>query len=248
MSAQTAAVVAEAQRFSELSNGAFDITVGPLVDLWGFGPDPRTGLVPEEPALEAAARRVGYRHLEVRDHPPGLRKAIPGLGIDLSAIAKGYAVDRIAALLLSLDISDFMVEIGGEVRVSGRKPDGSFWRIGIETPRAGPRDVHRIVELDGVAMATSGDYRNYFEQDGKRYSHTIDPKTGKPIEHRLASITIIDESAMFADAMATAMMVLGPEAGMDLGERLELAALFVVKRETGFESLATSRFLAEYGD
>jgi thiamine biosynthesis lipoprotein len=248
VSAATAEVVAAAQKVSGISGGAFDVTVGPLVNLWGFGPDQRPPRAPIDDSIAALRERMGYALLEVRLNPPALRKANPELYVDLSGIAKGYGVDVVARTLEEFGIRDYLVEIGGELRAAGRKPSGEPWRIGIERPEPGGRSVQRIIELHDTALATSGDYRNFFEQDGKRYSHTIDPATGRPIEHDLASVTVVHDSTMFADAMATAMMVLGPEAGYQLAEREGLAVLFLVKAEGEFEQKATSRFKALFGE
>lgn len=248
VSNSTAEVVATAQKVSEISEGAFDITVGPLVNLWGFGPDQRPTRAPDDATIAAIRARIGHTLLDVRSEPPALRKTNPELYVDLSGIAKGYGVDIVAGVLEKLGISDYLVEIGGELRASGRKPSGEPWRIGIERPQAGARSVQRVIELRDTALATSGDYRNFFEQDGKRYSHTIDPATGRPIEHNLASVTVVDDSTMFADAMATAMMVLGSEAGYRLAEQEELAVLFLIKAEAGFEEKASSRFQALFGE
>jgi len=212
-SAALAEVVAEALEVSRLSDGAFDITVAPAVNLWGFGPGGPDRRVPDDRSVEQAHDRIGYQFLQVRDRPPALRKQRPDLAIDLSALAKGYAVDRVAALLAARDIANFMVEVGGEMITRGDNVHGRPWRVAVERPRDSERQIYAVLALSGQAIATSGDYRNFFQVAGKRYSHTIDPRTGRPVTHQLASVSVIDASAMRADAMATALLVLGPEAG-----------------------------------
>ena len=166
------------------------------------------------------------------------------LRVDLSAIAKGHGVDRVAGALLSEGVEHFMVEVGGEVRAAGEREPGQGWRIGIETPTADPteRSLHRVVELQNAAMATSGDYRNYREVEGRRVSHTLDPRTGRPIEHQLASVSVITDKAAFADAWATALNVLGPDAGFALAQRQKLAAYMIIRKDGGFETRATPDF------
>lgn len=243
-------VVAAALELASASEGAFDPTVGPLVNLWGFGPEERRTEVPAADALARARARIGYAHLSVRHDPPALRKDAR-VYVDLSAIAKGYAVDRVAALLVGQGCADYLVEIGGEVRAGGRKPDGSAWRIGVEVPAPpagnGARrgGIQRILALEDTAVATSGDYRNFFEVDGRRLSHTIDPRTGWPVEHGLASVSVVHESAMWADGYATLINVLGPEAGLRFARAEELAVLMVVKDDEGFKESMTPQ-LAHY--
>jgi len=242
VSPQLAEVLKQAQQLSALTNGAFDVTVGPLVNVWGFGPAPGEDEMPAEQTIRDAMGRVGYQALQVRRSPPAVRKDRPDLYVDLSAIGMGYAVDAVAEYLQALAVDDYMVEIGGEIRARGRNARDTLWRIAIEKPSTGSRVLHTIIELDDVGIATSGDYRNYFEQAGRRYSHTIDPATGRPVTHRLASVTVADPSAMRADALATALMVLGPEAGYRFAEKHELAAFFIVKSEDGFYDRATPPF------
>jgi thiamine biosynthesis lipoprotein len=180
--------------------------------------------------------------LQVRADPPALRKEVPELGIDLSAIAKGYAVDAVADHLQAIGIGSYLVEVGGEIRVRGHNGRGEPWTIGIERPVPGTREVQQRVHLGEQAIATSGDYRNYFERDGERFSHTIDPRTGRPIRHKLAEMSVIASSTMQADALATALMVLGPDAGLALAERDELSAQLVVREGSQLRTLATPRF------
>ena len=210
ISSEFATVVEAAQSISKMSGGAFDITVGPLINIWGFGKD-FTNNNPDDATIAAAKATTGYQKLSVQSDPPAIKKAIPNLKINLSAIAKGYGVDAIAEQLAAAGVSDYLVEIGGEIRANGSKPNDSLWRIAIEKPTTKERAIQQGLLLDNTGVATSGDYRNYFERDGKRYSHTIDPETGKPITHQLASITVLHPSAMMADGLATAIMVLGEE-------------------------------------
>jgi thiamine biosynthesis lipoprotein len=237
-----AAVVREAQHVSELTGGAFDVTVAPLVDLWGFGPEDTRERIPTESEIAAATAHTGYFHITVRGQPPAIRKDLPDLHIDLSAIAKGYAVDRVSELLESLHITNYLVEIGGELRGRGHNENGEPWRIGIEQPASGNRQVHSVITIHDSGVATSGDYRNYFEHDGVRYSHAINPRTGRPISDRLASVTVIGFSTAEADALATGLMVLGPEDGYRLAEREGIAACFIVRTQDGFTDRQTSAF------
>ncbi len=225
-------VMAEARQVAELSGGAFDVTIGPLVDAWGFGPTEVNG-PPTTDTIDALLAATGIDLLEVDTERSLLRKVVPTLRCDLSAIAKGYAVDRAAKRLQALGCADYMVEIGGEVRTSGRNSDGSIWRIGIERPELARGELWSAVELEDAAMATSGDYRNFYVREGFLISHTLDPRTGRPITHGLASVSVIDPSCMTADALATALNVLGPVEGRALVERADLAVLFLVRSEDG---------------
>jgi thiamine biosynthesis lipoprotein len=243
VSADTVRVIAEAQRVSRESGGAFDITVGPLVNLWGFGPGKTGEQIPGEEQIKKAMTEIGYEKLSLRLSPPAIRKELPGLYCDLSAIAKGFGVDKVAEYLETTGFSHYLVEIGGEVRAKGTRPDGQPWRLGIASPGpAGNSPYQKVIHLMDLAMATSGDYFNYFEKDGVRYSHTIDPTTGKPITHKLASVTVIHKSCMTADAMATAIDVLGPEKGYELAVKENLPVFMIVRGEHGFIEKMTPRF------
>jgi thiamine biosynthesis lipoprotein len=178
---------------------------------------------------------VGFAKVELRAEPPALRKR-SDVYVDLSAIAKGYGVDRVAERLQAQACTDYMVEIGGEVRVRGLNPRGQPWRIGIEVPDpASVGKIHRVVSLEAMAVATSGDYRNYVERDGMRLSHTIDPRSGEPVGHSLASVTVVHGSALWADAYATAINVLGVDAGWAFAKQENLAVLFIMRGANGFE-------------
>jgi thiamine biosynthesis lipoprotein len=250
VSEPTATVVAFAQQVADRSNGAFDVTVGPLVNAWSFGPDPRSQTVPDAPTIERLRASVGYDKLSVRMDPPALRKSVPGLKVDLSAIAKGYGVDRVVQLLNEAGAANVFVEIGGEVRTSGSKA-GQWWKVGIQAPDVAADQVLIAHSLNAGAgndqsMATSGDYRNYFEVDGVRYSHTIDPRTGRPIQHSLASVSVVTETCMEADAWATALNVLGPDEGKQLAEQQGLSVLLIRREGDQFVRSGTGT-LAQYG-
>ena len=242
VSADTAVVVAEALKIYELSEGAFDITVSPLVDLWGFGPSKRKGIIPSPAAIEDALRNTGSEHLSARLSPPGLKKKNGDLQIDLSGIAKGFAVDSVAKSLESLGIVDYLVDVGGEMIAGGLKLDSSPWKIAIESPTAEESGIQRVLALSDQAIATSGDYRNYFEVDGQRYSHEIDPRSGLPIRHRLVSVSVLNASCMRADAWATALIVLGSQRGMQVAEGASLSTFLIVKGDEGFLEMESSRF------
>ena len=244
VSTELYAVLKQAKVISELSKGAFDITVGPLVNLWGFGPDPMSFVAPEKAKIEQQLQKLGYQNLLLDDKTQSIKKLIPELYLDLSAIAKGYAVDQVAILLEKYGMLDYMIEIGGELSLRGHNINDQPWRIAVEKPAEGNRMIQKVLPLSDVSLATSGDYRNYFELEGVRFSHTIDPRTGKPITHKLASITILSDTTMKADALATALMVLGSEQGFELAEQQNIAALFIIKTDDGFEEKASSSFVA----
>ncbi len=243
-------VIAESQRISAATDGAFDVTVGPLISLWGFDHEGRPEKTPTAAEIAAARARCGYRKLDVRADPPALRKSRPDLSVNLSAIAKGYGVDVVADLLDEAGLKNYMVEIGGEVRTRGRNAADKDWHIGVEAPRAGlMHEIYRVVSPGERGMATSGDYRNFFEQDGKIYSHTIDPKTGRPIESGLASATVLADSCMTADAWARAMMSRGPERGMHTAAAQKLSVMLIAREAGGnFRELSNAGFGALVSD
>lgn len=241
LSAPLFEVIQTAQEISELSDGAFDITIGPIVNLWGFGPEARPEQVPSDEELSALRRVTGWEFLELDPGKRAIRSTEPQY-LDLSAIAKGYGVDAVARYLDSEGVDAYLVEIGGEVRVAGRKPGGDAWRLAVEEPTEGERRVNKVVALQEKAMATSGDYRNYYESEGQRYSHTIDPDTGKPITHNLASVTVLADDCMTADALATAFNVMGFERAQALATRENIPAYFIVRGENGFETHQTPAF------
>ncbi len=240
VSAQLHAVLREALRIGRLSGGAFDVTVGPLVNAWGFGPEGQQ--TPPDAATTAALReRVGLDKILLAEGV--VAKARSDVYVDLSAIAKGHGVDRIAETLEGLGYAEYLIEIGGELRARGLNHAGRHWRVGIEKPDPDARALMEVVALDDASLATSGDYRNFYEKDGKRVSHTIDPRTGQPIEHRLASVSVIHSSCATADGLATALNVLGPEAGFALAVERKLPALFIVR---GADGRHTEKVTAEF--
>ena len=245
-SSQLVAVLLEAQRINEISNGAFDVTVKPLVSLWGFGPGGGIEETPPVNVIDRALARIGGHYLEVRVSPPMVRKRIPRLHVDLSALAKGYAVDRIAAMLAAAGVRNSLVDIGGELYASGVNTDGDAWRIGIEKPAVVERTAMTAVRVSDAGVATSGDYRIYTEIEGRRYSHGIDPYTGWPIAHRTVLVSVIAPSAMEADAWATALLVLGSEAGIGLARRHGIAAYFVRRTREGLEPVSSPVFAARF--
>ena len=245
---EIAKLVTLALEVSKQSHGAFDVTVGPLVNLWGFGPSKTEFVVPTQTEISIAKRSVGYKHLQTRLDPPALNKNLVDLYVDLSAIAKGYAVDEIAQLLDAANIEHYMVEIGGEVKGKGIAPHGEAWRIGIETPQIQRGNIEAILSLSNVGVATSGDYRNIVEQDGKTYSHTIDPRSGQPVKHNLKSVTVIHESVAIADAWATAFMVLGPKHAYKISQQKNMAVLLITQEADNYKvtsSKAMKKYLAQ---
>ncbi len=231
-------VLQTSRRVYQQSEGAFDITVGPLVNVWGFGPEDRAS-TPSLQEVQQAREHVGMQHVLLDGEQ--LKKTAP-VYMDLSAVAKGFATDVLARLLESHGFYDYMVEIGGELKIRGRNPRGSTWVIGIEKPTFGRSGSVQALTGDNVAIATSGDYRNYYEQDGKRVSHTIDPLTGAPITHALVSVTVVSASGALADAYATALNVLGPERARAMAERENLAAFFVVREGESYQLSFTEPF------
>lgn len=234
--------VENALEISALTDGSFDITVGPLVNLWGFGPGDIIDEVPDNDSIATLLATVGFEHLRTDCAVPAIKKEIAELVLDMSALGKGYAADRVADLLDELGFNDYLVEIGGELRLRGRNAQGDKWAIGIEVPMPNERRPHTIVRLSDAAVATSGDYRNYFEVDGIRYSHTIDSRTGRPVTHALASVTVVAELGLRADALATALLVMGPIDGMELATREGMAALFLLRTDAGVEERSTPAF------
>jgi len=287
----TAAVVREALAVSALTDGAFDVTVFPLVELWGFGPNGKKGRVPGDPEIAAALKRVGWRKLEARLDPPAVRKSQADVTVDLSAICPGYASDSLGELLEACGVRDYLVEVGGEFRARGNGALGPGWRVGVEragdiqspksnaTPQrfgedkdgtasifvfprslgtpSGDSPVGRggdwksparalatTVTLTNQSLATSGDYRNFFLVNGRRFSHHLDPRTGRPTESAIASVTVVHPSATRADALGTALTVLGFEQAWVLAEREQLAVFFTLRHGDKLEARATARWPA----
>jgi thiamine biosynthesis lipoprotein len=243
-SLETRRVLAAAREVSAVSGGAFDVTVRPLVQAWGFGDGAKVSGAPSSAELASLRERVGWERVAVSGAT--LVKSRSEVVCDLSAIAKGYGVDALSEALLNLGHRNHLVEIGGELRSRGFRPDGRPWQVAIEVPEAGTgREIHRIIPLADRAMATSGDYRNYYEQDGQRVSHTIDPRSGRPIRHEVASVTVLHPEAMLADAWATALNVLGPEEGFALAQKQRMAAYFILREKGGtFGTRETAAFAA----
>jgi FAD:protein FMN transferase len=227
VSVDLATVIRAALEVSELSHGAFDVTVMPLVNLWGFGAAQPADVLPDEATIARTRARVGYRKLHVRTDPPALRKDTGDITIDLNGIAPGYAVDLLAERFLSLHIENFMIDIGGEVLARGRNASGEPWRIAVERPIDAEPTAYAIVQLDNMSVTTSGEYRHYYLRDGRRYSHTIDPRTGKPVDHDLAAVVVVGPTSTYIDAWATALNVLGSEAGYALAAEHHLPVMFI---------------------
>ncbi len=242
VSSELVKVVTAAQEISALSGGVYDITVGPLVNLWGFGPSEHEQTTPSEAEIQATLARVGYSQLEVRQRPSALRKRLPELYVDLSSIAKGFGADRVALFLDEQGLADYLVEIGGEIRAKGLSQRGDVWRIAIEKPMDLGRAVQQGIQLKDQGLATSGDYRNFFTENGKRYSHTLNPLTGNPVQHSLASVSVAASDTMTADAYATLLMALGDERGREFADQHQLNAFFIIRTDKGFETYATEGF------
>jgi thiamine biosynthesis lipoprotein len=228
-------VIAASGDVHAASGGAFDATLGPVVDLWGFGARATMGDAPSDAALADAMAVAGQSRV-LRREGDALAKTADGAEVIVSGIGKGHGVDRVAGALASLGAEHFMVEIGGDLYTMGRNPDGAPWRIGIEKPVRGDRATQRVVGVSGMGLATSGDYRNYFEAGGRRYTHVLDARTGRPITHRTASATVLAENAMMADAWSTAMLAMGREEGMGVAETHDLPVLFIDRDARGSET------------
>jgi thiamine biosynthesis lipoprotein len=248
----TAVVVREALEISRLSDGAFDVTVFPLVQLWGFGPGGKKGRVPSDAEIATALKRVGWQKLEARLDPPALRKSQADVAVDLSASCPGYASDCLGAVLEARGVLDYLVEVGGEFRARGNGTLGSGWRVGVEraAARGGDfqspaRSLAATVALTNQSLATSGDYRNFFVVDGRRFSHHLDPRTGRPTESALASVSVLHASTMRADALGTALTVLGFKKAWALAQREKLGVLFILRDGERLTLRATGRWPGE---
>jgi FAD:protein FMN transferase len=244
VSPETFAVFHAAVELAGQTDGALDVTVLPLVHAWGFGANGRAGGgAPDEPTIASLLEATGVRHLELDPGGRWVRKHRPDVECDFSALAPGYAADVIAGLLTARGFDGFLLDVGGELVARGRNADGQAWQVGVDRPQEQRGMAAAVVPLVDAAIATSGDYRSYREVDGVRLAHIIDPRTGRPIRHSLASVTVVDPSCMRADALATALMVLGPDEAMSLARRLDLAALLLVRgTDGGFEARTTPRF------
>ena len=243
VSSELCGIIEAALEISDRTEGAFDVTVGPLVNLWGFGPasgDMNT--LPAEDEIASTMLRVGFRNLQADCSKSLVRKLRADIYVDLSAFAKGYAVDELASLLNQQGLEHYLVEVGGELRMHGHNARNEKWAVAIEKPADFSRTVQTVIHLTDRAMATSGDYRNYFEIDGQRYSHTIDSRTGRPVKHNAAAVTVVSDSAGTADALATALLVMGPEAGIKYAERENIAAYFLLRDGETVAEQASSAF------
>lgn len=243
ISADFAKVVQEAIQLNQLTEGALDVSVGPLVNLWGFGPDKRLNKEPTAEQIAGKALSVGLDKFTL-DQTPALTKKVEGVYLDLSSIAKGFGVDKLAEHLEQLGLQHYLVEIGGELRGKGNNLKGQPWRIAIEKPEFAQGSASQItVPLHNLGMATSGNYRNYFEDEqGNRLSHIIDPKTLRPISHNLASITVFAPTTMTADGLSTGLFVLGADKALEIAERENLAIFLIVKKEQDYETKMSSAF------
>lgn len=240
LSQGTLEVMHEAVRLGQLSDGILDVTVGPLVNLWGFGPKSRPVKVPSEELIYSTRQRTGLDKLLLLSG--AAQKLDPELYVDLSTIAKGYGVDEIADLLERHGITHYLAEIGGEMRLSGDKGNNQSWRIAVEKPITSERAVQRFLNIGNNAIATSGDYRNFYEENGVRYSHLINPKTGYPIQHNLVAVTVVHPSCMVADGLATAINVMGVERGLEFASNLNVAALLISRENGEFKEYNTAEF------
>ena len=228
VSPELASLTQKALDIGHRTGGAFDPTLGPILKVWGFGAGvDAPQRLPDTQQVDAAREHTGLGLVQVRTDPPALRKKQAEVTLDLAGLAQGYTVDRMAQRLDRMGAEHYLVELGGELYARGDKTRGKPWRIGVEKPEAGVRAIDRVVDLENAGMTTSGDYRDFFEIDGHRFSHTIDPRTGRPVAHDLRAVTVIGDNALQADAMATALLVMGPKVGLEYANAHDLAALFV---------------------
>lgn len=241
ISGETARVLASALKISDLTNGSFDITIGPLINLWGFGPDRKPVRIPTDADIKTATEITGYKKLSLRSSPPAAKKETGELYCDLSGIAKGYGVDAVAGFLDSKGFYNYLVEIGGEISVRGQNGKGNGWILGVLSPD-GSNSIKKIIRIGDKAMATSGDYHNYFEEEGVRYSHIIDPGTGRPITHKLVSVTVIMDNCIEADALATGITVMGPDNGYNFAEKNSIPIYMIVSDGEGYKDIMTPSF------
>lgn len=237
-------IVTMSLRIGAKTHGAMDITVGPLVNLWGFGPDKQPVKTPDPQQIAAAKARTGLQHLTVINQADKqfLQKDIPDLFVDLSTVGEGYAADHLARLMEQEGISRYLVSVGGALVSRGMNGEGHPWRVAIQKPTDRENAVQAIVDINGHGISTSGSYRNYYELDGKRISHIIDPQTGRPIDHKLVSVTVIAPTALEADGWDTGLMVLGPEKAQDVVREQGLAVYMIVKEGEGFKTWMSPQF------
>lgn len=240
-------VMQAAEQVHLASEGRFDITMGPLIELWGFGASDADKIVPSQTDIAAQQARSGHLN-SLQIETGALRKTHPDAHVFLAGIGKGYGADLVGRSLETLGIEDYFVEIGGDLYARGRNPNGLPWQIGIESPDQADRGVFGVVGLSSMGLATSGDYRNYFETDGQRFSHLLDPATGYPVTHVTASATVVAENAMLADAWSTAMLILGRERGLEVASAHDVAVQFIERNtdvdQPAFDTYVSSAFKA----
>lgn len=241
LSQDTLYVIKSALDISRQTRGKFDVTLAPLIEIWGFDKKQTNNQVPEQQLINQLLAQIGFAKITLKNDCVAKHSA--NLSINLSAIAKGYAVDEIAKLIEQQNIAHYLVEIGGEIANKGSNSKGKPWRIAIESASTEKRSIQRTLTPKGLGVATSGDYRNYFEKAGKRFSHTIDPTNGYPIDHQLASVTVLHPQTMYADALATAMMVMGPEESLKFANDNQLPVFMLVKDENGFSEVYSEAFV-----
>lgn len=239
-------IISLAQRIGRDTDGAMNITVGPLVNLWGFGPEKQPTQIPTQDQIDSARQQVGLQHLTLISDNRGewLQKDLPDLYVDLSTMGEGYGVDLLVNLMMQKGITNYLVSVGGAVSSRGVNGQGQPWRVAIQKPTDQENAVQALVDLQGYSISTSGSYRNYFEQGGQRYSHVLDPATGRPINHRLVSATVIATTALEADGWDTGLMVLGTEKALRLAESKGLAVYLITKTDQGFTAVMTPQFKA----
>ncbi|MDC9818263.1 FAD:protein FMN transferase ApbE [Pectobacterium polonicum] len=237
-------IIQTAFRVGNATNGAMDITIGPLVNLWGFGPQKQPTRIPSQQQIDVARENIGLNHLHLLSTEQGewIQKDLPDLYIDLSTLGEGYGADILAQLMMRKGITNYLVSVGGAISSRGVNAEGTPWRVAIQKPTDQENAAQAAVNLQGYAISTSGSYRNYFEEDNKRYSHIIDPETGRPITHQLVSATVIAPTALEADGWDTGLMVLGTEKALKLAEQQGLAVYLITKTDKGFNAVMTPQF------
>jgi FAD:protein FMN transferase len=231
--AELVKVVELARDIASRTEGALDITLAPLIDLWGFGAAGAAMAIPSEAQIADAKARCGWQYLQTQLDPPALKKSIPELRINVSSVTEGFVIEELITLLKEQGLTDFLLEVGGEVAAIGRAPDVQPWRVGIQTPEAPSGNALQTVPLTDLCIATSGNYRQHFEKGGHSYSHLISPITGRPIEHPLTSVSVIQPSSALADGYATALMILGPERGREVADKLGLRVIWIMHQSAG---------------
>lgn len=231
VSSELVKIALQAQEISRSTDGAFDITLAPLIKLWGFTGGTALKEVPSDLTIQSTKKRVGWQKLEIREHPPSLRKLEPTLNINVSALAEGFAADDVTAKLRQYGLTNFLLDIGGEIYAAGKRGDGSRWQVGVQRPGTDKKELATQVELENQALATSGVYQQFIELDGRRYPHVLDGRTGRPITHSVVSVSVIAEKCLTADAWATGLLILGFN-GRELAEQKKLSALFLEDHPT----------------